>query len=705
MKELSEEKLWESQERFRLIFEGAAIGIALADMEGHIVDCNSAFQKMLGYSGDELRSMLFINFTHPDDVTEDMTLHKELMSGERDHFQMEKRYIHKDGGLIWARLTVSLFRDAIGEPRLAIGMVENITEYKQVQESLMTVHQQLLDIVEFLPDATFVIDRHKKVIAWNKAMEQMTGISKQDILRKGDYIYAKPFYGCSRPILIDFFFLNDPKLEKQYEHVEKKENVIFAEAYVPLAFNGNGAFVWATASPLFDKNGNLAGAIETIRDITEKKRIEERLQYLATHDSLTNLPNRYSLEEYLKRAVLKAKHGRKSALLLIDIDNFKLVNDTLGHAAGDEALISLTNILSSNLREHDLLVRLGGDEFAVLLEGVNDEKALIIAEKLRKIVDEGELCLVTHNQCFNLTISIGIVIIDGTLDFEKLLSHADTAIYSAKEEGRNKVVLLEVDDDTSARFTETNLLIAAIKNAPKENMFVLFFQPVVSTSNGKIIHHEALIRLKNKAGELIYPGKFIPVAEQFGLMPQVDRWLVQSSLDTLAKYPDLNLFINLSGKSLGDDNLLKLIETRVNESGLEPSRLSFEITETAAVKDFGRAEQWIRRLKKLGCSFALDDFGIGFSSFSYLRLLPVDYLKIDGSYVRNLETDHNNRAIVHAMNSVARSLGMKTIAEFVENENILKILKELEIDYVQGYYLGRPSPVPKMLMNEVNFLE
>ena len=573
-------------------------------------------------------------------------------------------------------------------------MVENITEHNQVEELQITVHQHLLDIVEFLPDATFVINRHKKVIAWNKAMELMTGICKQDVIGKGDYIYAKPFYGCLQPILIDFFFFDNPKNKQQYKHLEKKENVIFAEAYVPLAFNGKGAFVRTAASPIFDNNGILVGAIETISDITERKRIEERLQYLATHDFLINIPNRYLLEEYLKRAIIKAKRGKNSALFLIDIDNFKLVNDTYGHATGDKVLISLANILKSNLRKEDVLSRIGGDEFAVLLEDVNIKKAVNIAEKLRKVVDEDELCLVTYNQCLNLTISIGIAAIDGTLGLEKLFSHADSALYLAKEEGRNKVILSGVDDDTTIKFKETNQVIAVIKNAHKENRFILFLQPVVNINNGKIIHHEVLIRIKNNDGELIYPGNFIPVAEQFGLMPQIDRWLVQSSLDTLAEYPEINLFINLSGKSLGDDNLLELIELRIHESEIEPSRLGFEITETAAVKDLGRAERWIRRLKKLGCSFALDDFGVGFSSFSYLRLLPVDYLKIDGSYVCNLETNQDNRAIVHAMNSVARALGKKTIVESVENENVLKILKELEIEYVQGYYLGRPSPFP-----------
>lgn len=423
--------------------------------------------------------------------------------------------------------------------------------------------------------------------------------------------------------------------------------------------------------------------------------MKKQLQYLATHDSLTNIPNRYLLQENLKRAVAKAKRGQKNALLFIDLDNFKLVNDTLGYTAGDDLLITLVNILKSNLREGDLLARLGGDEFAVLLEGATAEEAGTIAEKLRRAVDEEELCLVTHRTCFNLTISIGIVMVDGTLDSQKLLSHADTALYAAKEGGRNKVAFVQPDGYSRAKLSETNQLVGLIKGAFKENRFMLFFQPVFKVSDRKITHHEALIRLKDKDGELIPPGRFIPVAEQFGLMSQIDRWVVQASLTVLRKYPDLKLFVNLSGISLGDEELLELIQTKIHKSGIDPSRIGFEITETAAVKDLARADRWIRRLKILGCRFALDDFGIGFSSFSYLRFLSVDYLKIDGSYVYNLDKDPTHRALVQAINTVAQSLGKKTIAEFVENEYIFKILEEMKIDCGQGYYLGKPTPVPE----------
>lgn len=461
----------------------------------------------------------------------------------------------------------------------------------------------------------------------------------------------------------------------------------------------DGETLWAQVTAVLRPSGKdgIQYVLGIVEDITERKRGEKQLHYLATHDSLTNIPNRYSLEEALKRAVAKAKRGEKSALLLIDLDNFKLVNDTLGHAAGDELLITLTNILKSNLSEGDLLARFGGDEFAVLLEGATAETAGTVAEKLRRVVEESELCLTIHKTCFNLSISIGVIMIDGTLDHQKILSFADTALYAAKDGGRNRVVFARPGEDTAARLSETNELIGLIKNALKENRFVLFFQPVVKIGEGKITHHEALVRLQGEEGEMIPPDRFIPVAERFGLMPQIDRWVVQSSFNALHKYPELELFVNLSGVSLGDEALLEFIEDNIRRSGIDPSRIGFEITETAAVKDLVRAGRWIHRLKSAGCRFALDDFGAGFSSFSYLRTLQVDYLKIDGAFVHNVDKDPANRALVQAMNTVAHVLGKKTIAEFVENKNILKVLQEIGIDCGQGYYLGKPAPFPEGL--------
>lgn len=563
-------------------------------------------------------------------------------------------------------------------------------ERKKAEEALRAAHQRLLDIIEFLPDPTFVVDKERKVIAWNRAIEEMTGVSQEDIIGTDKYADVLPFYNSQKqePILIDMIF--SPNRETYWEGNNIMEKTLSKEIFLPPQEGGDGTYLLVSASPLLNSKGKLVGAIKSIRNITHRKLSEKKLRYLATHDALTGVPNRLYFEENITRVVAKAKRGQKSAILFIDLDNFKMVNDTLGHDAGDRLIISLSQILKNNLREKDLLARFGGDEFVVLLEEVSAEEAITIAEKLRQAVDETELCLVYYKLCFNISISIGVAVIDGSQPIHKLLSLADTALYRAKEGGRNKVVILQEQVHELDYLNVTNNLITLIKKGLKSNQFVLHYQPVVSCQSRDVIHYEVLVRLKNEDGELLYPGKFIPIAERFGLMNQIDWWVVKSSIEKLCQTTDLKLFVNLSGVSLGDEDLLEYIENAIQEKSIDPIRLGFEITETIAIKDLSRASNWIARLKNIGCQFALDDFGIGFSSFSYLKLLPVDYIKIDGSFIRNLHKERTQYAFVKAINTVAQTLSKKTIAEFVENIEDLKALRQLKIDYAQGYYIGKP---------------
>lgn len=456
--------------------------------------------------------------------------------------------------------------------------------------------------------------------------------------------------------------------------------------------NKDSQAIWVSITWSFinDLKSNKVGVI-MLEDITERKNFEHQLTYLATHDYLTGIPNRYSFEENLKRVVAIAKRGVKSALIFMDIDNFKLINDTKGHAAGDEILVKVVKILKSNIRTSDFLARLGGDEFAILLENVSLARAVLIAEKLRETVDRSDIYLPNHCLTHNISISVGVVIVDGTMDSQKLLSLADTALYVAKDSGRNRVSVINPNDYIIDKLSEVNEIISLIKKALKNNLFKLLYQPIFDIEKRKVLHFEALLRLIDKDGNLISPATFIPIAERFGLMPQIDQWVTQQAIKELEHYSNIKIFVNLSGSSLDNINLLNNIEKLINNSNIQPSRLGFEITETAVIKDLTMAEQWIKRLKQLGCQFALDDFGIGFSSFSYLKMLSVDYLKIDGTFVKNLDTEPTNVALVKAMKAVANSLGKKTIAEYIVNENVLKILKELNVEGGQGYYLGKPD--------------
>lgn len=589
---------------------------------------------------------------------------------------------------------------------------QEIAEREQAENSLRESEKRYRNLVENINDVIFTLDTQGLITYVSTVIEKI-------FLYKADEVIGKPFVSFIHPDDLTY-------LLTRLELVIAGE--LFPSEFRVLDKNGNIHYVRTSSRPLLEEN-QLVGLTGVLVDITkrkqmedelrkhydhleervkertaelktaneqleqeiaERKQIEEQLEYLATHDYLTSIPNRYSFEESLKKAVAKAKRGKESALLYIDFDNFKFVNDTKGHTAGDHLLISVAKIIKENIRESDTLARLGGDEFGVLLEGTTIDEARLVAEKLRKITEDNEFYLMSFG-CFNLSFSVGVVMIDGTLNSQRLLTLADTALYAAKEKGRNRVVLLEQNEETTTKFAAINQLVAQVKNAIKEDRFILHFQPVVRVDNGKIHHHEALLRLQAEDGELILPKVFIPAAERFGLMPQIDRWVVRTSLNIMRQHPDLSLFINISGISLSEESLLENIEEMITRCGMEPSRIGFEITETAAVKDMLLAQRWIERLKKTGCRFALDDFGIGFSSFSYLLMLPVDYLKIDGSFVCNLDKDPSHRVLVEAMSTVARSLGKKTIAEYVENENVLKILQQLNIDFAQGYFLGSPS--------------
>lgn len=328
----------------------------------------------------------------------------------------------------------------------------------------------------------------------------------------------------------------------------------------------------------------------------------------------------------------------------------------------------------------------------MLLEwGDGIEEAEVVAKRMCQAIEEYRFSF--KNRSFHLGLSIGIVPIDGKCNPGVILSQADTAMYSAKKYGRNRVVLFRADDNELSRLSEANEWATRIKDALLEDRFVLYYQPIVRLSTKKVEHYEALIRLKTETGELISPDVFIPAAEQFGLMPQLDRWVVKHAMNTLLEYPHIRLFINLSCYSLLDIPFLEFIEENLLQYGIDPKRLGFEITETAIVQDFVLAEHWIHRLKSLGCFFALDDFGSGFNSFLYLRRLPVDQLKLDGIFICNLGIEPSQLPLVQAMHQLAKSLGIETVAEFVENEEVVQILQSLGVTYGQGFHLGKPDPL------------
>ncbi|NTW05514.1 MAG: EAL domain-containing protein [Peptococcaceae bacterium] len=692
------------EDKFKAVFESTRMGLAVLDLSPKkcpaVIEQNAALQKMLGFSLEELEEKKILLFCDSRQQGKSEKCSKNYyyaVSESSQGIQTQKAITTKFGKRVWANITISMMTGADFD-RLGLVMVEDITENRNMQKQLFSAHRRLHEIIEFLPDATFAVDITGKVTFWNQAMEKMSGVSKEKVLGEHHIPCFVCFHGDLNISLVDLIISGDSNAADKYLNVKKEGDTYFTEFYSPAIFNGKGAHIWAKASPLYDNNGNLVGAVESLRDISDRKQMEEQMSHLATHDFLTGISNRYYFEKVLKNVVARAKRGTESSLLVIDIDNFKLVNDTIGHQAGDEALIHIANILSANIREVDLLTRLGGDEFAVLLEGASVDDAVVVAEKLRNLVDESDLFLTEYRVQYNLSISIGLVAIKGDFEAEKLFSMADNALYTAKEKGRNRVFVAKPWQDVSEKLSEDNKTIILIKKSIKEHNFVFLYQPIVDMTNFKTIHYEALTRLVDKGG-LVSPDVFIPVAERYGLMPSLDRIIIKNAIKTLSANPPVNIFVNISGLSMGDESLLRFIESSIKKSKIDPARLGFEITETFVVKDLKLAKYWIDRLKKLGCQFALDDFGKGFTSFSYLKELPVNYIKIDGSFIRSLKSEASNIALVKAMNSVANALGKRTVAESVENEEIKQILVGLKIDCAQGYHFGRPMEGEKIGFN------
>ena len=443
-----------------------------------------------------------------------------------------------------------------------------------------------------------------------------------------------------------------------------------------------------TVTPVRNDDGAITHFVAIKEDLTSRRRQEELIRSLATRDPLTGLPNQAMLREDLERAL--AAGGLPGTLVMLDLDRFALLNDALGHPAGDRLLVEVAERLSLDLPRGGTLYRFGGDEFVVLLPETGLEEAGGIAERLRLTIDG--IRFASEGVVFDVSASLGLAPVELARSASATLSLADAALRMAKESGRNRCVTC--GDDTASRRAIDDLgrWAARVKDAIREGRLRLFAQRIVSLETGESHHEEVLLRMIDEEGGLVAPGAFLPAAERFGLMPALDRWVVSRAIELLRSRPERRLFVNLSGTSLGDQALLSEIEALVGASGLPVGALTIEITETAAIADIAGLQRWARRLKESGCGFALDDFGTGFSSFAYLQSLPVDLVKIDGSFVRDLDTNATNRALAGAMITVAHALGKTVVAEMVERAPIAEILRELGAEYGQGWYWGRPEP-------------
>lgn len=455
------------------------------------------------------------------------------------------------------------------------------------------------------------------------------------------------------------------------------------------------------ARAVHDASGSLVYQEGILTDISHLKRQEQQLLHLATHDPLTGLHNRREFSAILERHLARSKrYSGCGALLWMDLDGFKEINDGLGHKVGDELLASLAHRMKATIRESDVLARLGGDEFAILYPNVNATQAQIAAGRLLDAIRRHTA--VIQGQSIRTTASMGIVLFpDHGMNATELLMEADMAMYQAKEQGRNRFCVYAPDAGPMEAPERRIDWLRMLREALETDGFILYAQPIIDLATDQIVRYEILIRLLDRDGGVIPPGAFLDIADQFGLSGDIDRWVLSQVTTVLTDDAlagkGLSFAINLSPRSMTDREFLEMIGDMPALDVIGPVRLVMEITETAAIYNIHVAKDFLRTLRDQGCEFALDDFGMGFSSFYQLKNLDVDYLKIDGSFVRNLSKDPVDRHLVVAMVHLARSLGKRTIAEFVEDAETLEILRSIGVDCAQGFHIGRPRPLEEVL--------
>ena len=573
-------------------------------------------------------------------------------------------------------------------------VARNVTQNKEQEQDNLFAEQELAQVtLQSIGDAVITTDNTGKVKYLNPIAEQLTGWR----------VTAAKTQNLAQVFAVISEKTRKPMVHSLQKVVQQNRVCKLAAKSLLLDRNGNEYAIEGLASPIKDRRGQPIGAVIVFRDVTESRRMARRLSWQASHDPLTGLCNRRKFELYLTKALQDAAQNDFSHVLcLLDLDRFKVVNDTCGHVAGDELLRQVSKLINKRVRASDVFARIGGDEFGILLHRCPLSVAQKIANQIRQTIEDFRF--VWSDKVFRIGVSIGVVAVKSTTEsLSSLLSTADAACYAAKAKGGNYVYLYHEQDTAIAQQRGEKQWVEKLNRALEENRFRLYAQKIIAIAdNINCCHQEILLRLLDDSGNLILPGTFIPAAERYGLMPAIDRWVISTFLagyqsycdDNPSSHSSSNLYtINLSGASLNSEDFGNFLQSQFARYRIPTDTICFEITETVAIANLDDAIALISWLKELGCLIALDDFGSGMSSLNYLKNLPIDYLKIDGSFVVNIASDKIDYATVECFNHISQIMDIKTIAEFVENETILKNLKQIGINYAQGYGIERPQPL------------
>ena len=688
-RQLDEDKLRSSETRYRGLFENVVDGVYIASRDGELIAANPALVDMLGYdSVEDLKSVGRTPMLYVNPIDRERVFARLEAEGLVKNFEYRLRC--KDGREIVVLENARAVYDEDGNIAAHEGTITDITDRKRAETRVFEEKERAQVTLQSIGDGVITTDAEGCIDYINPVAQDLTGWDMRG--------------ARGTPISEIMTIINEHTRATVDNPVmrclEEGRVITLDESSILITKNGDEVPIQDSAAPIRDRIGNIIGSVMVFHDVSKETRLFRQLSYQASHDTLTDLINRREFENRLVAAInsIRGNPENTHALLYLDLDQFKVVNDTFGHSAGDALLRQLSEIVHANIRSTDVLARLGGDEFGILLERCDEHRAIEVAEAIRGAVEGYRF--EWQDSFTTVRCSIGVVMVNSeNTDVAELMSSADVACYSAKDMGRNQVHLYE-DSDASMRHEEMKW-VSRISSAVEEDRLELFFQPIIGIGkdNGKSRgHYEILLRMRDENGELVGPNQFIPAAERYNLMSTLDRWVIREALSKLA---DRNadgearytIAINLSGTSLSEDRFLADVIKELEKQQLPTGAICFEITETAAISNLSRVIHFMQALKKLGCKFSLDDFGSGLSSFTYLKNLPVDYLKIDGQFIRNVADDSVDESMVKAISQVGHAMGIETIAERVETKQVLEKLGALGIEFAQGYYIARPTSV------------
>jgi len=679
---LMEKELRESKERYTDIFDNTSDLIQCVAPDGSLLYTNRAWREAIGYSEEEAQSLNLLDVLHPESKLCCTDRFARLNRGETLS-SITFKFVSKTGDTIHLSGDCgSIIRD--GETISSRGIFRNITETVKAEEALRASETRYQALYENAPDIYTSINPAGVILSINRIGAHMLGYEVNELVGEsaGNVIHPEDQQAVFQYI------------EKHFEKSGPDDGIEYRKV------RKDGSNLWVHQRVSLERGAEEPRLLVVCRDVTEKRKLEEQLSYQATHDALTNLINRREFEHRLRKMLSgNATSTDNHVLCYLDLDQFKVINDTCGHIAGDELLRQIAGLLNGQMRSRDTLARLGGDEFAVLMESCPIEKATRLANRMREVIEEFRFHW--RSRRFSIGASIGIVPIKDGFTIEDALSLADSACYAAKEQGRNRIHVYHADDPAVAGQVNDMRWAARISEAIEKNQFSLYAQPIhscCSPTDGD--RYEILLRLSD-ADQAICPGAFMPAAERYNLSTKIDYWVLDNVIQWFDEHADaLNRLklcsINLSALSLCDEAFLHHVLTQLENSALSPSKICFEITETAVISNLSQAIDFITILREAGCHFALDDFGSGLSSFAYLKNLPVDMVKVDGAFIRNIANNEIDLAMVKSISEIVGKMGMQTTAECVEDTESLTMLKTIGVDFVQGYYLSKPLPLSQV---------